>query len=36
VQNGAINGFEDGSFRPDGALTRAESAKIIFNIINGK
>lgn len=29
---GIINGYEDGSFRPDNVLTRAEAATIIKNI----
>ena len=31
-----INGFEDGSFRPMGKLTRAEMSKIIYTILNIK
>ena len=28
-----INGFEDGSFRPDNSITRAETAKIVYSVI---
>lgn len=31
--SGVLSGFEDGSFRPDAALTRAEAAKIICLIV---
>ncbi len=34
VQFGIINGFEDGTFRPDDTLTRAQVAKIMYVIIN--
>jgi glycogen synthase len=30
---GIINGYEDGSFRPQGSLTRAEAAKVIYGIV---
>lgn len=33
ADNGIINGFEDGSFRPKQPCTRAECAKIIFEIL---
>ena len=29
-----INGYEDGTFKPDGAITRAECAKIITGVLN--
>ena len=32
---GVIQGYTDGSFRPDVTVTRAEMAKMIFTIING-
>ena len=32
---GVIDGYEDGSFRPDVAVTRAEMAKMIYVIRNG-
>ena len=33
IQNvGIINGFEDGSFRPFGQLTRAQAAKIVYGL----
>ena len=32
---GVIDGYEDGSFRPDATVTRAEMAKMIFTILNG-
>lgn len=32
---GVISGFEDGSFRPYDALTRAQAAKLIYGLING-
>ena len=28
-----INGYEDGSFKPQGSLTRAEAAKVIYGIV---
>ncbi len=34
VDGGIINGFDDGTFRPEGSLTRAQAAKII-NLIFG-
>ena len=32
---GVIDGYEDGSFRPDDTITRAEAAKMIYTIWNG-
>lgn len=32
---GVINGNPDGSFKPDGTVTRAEMAKMIFTVRNG-
>ena len=32
---GVIDGYEDGSFRPDATVTRAEAAKMIYTIRNG-
>ena len=32
---GVINGYEDGSFDPEGVVTRAEMAKMIYTIRNG-
>lgn len=32
-ETGAINGYPDGTFRPDGLVTRAESAKIIVGVL---
>ena len=32
---GVIKGYEDGSFKPEGTVTRAEAAKMIFTIRNG-
>lgn len=32
---GVITGYEDGSFKPEGTVTRAEAAKMIFTIRNG-
>ena len=32
---GVIDGYEDGSFRPDDTITRAEAAKMIYTIRNG-
>ena len=32
---GVIDGYEDGSFRPDDTVTRAEAAKMIYTIRNG-
>lgn len=31
---GVISGFEDGSFRPSEALTRAQAAKLIYGLLN--
>lgn len=31
---GAINGYEDGSFKPRGTATRAEAAKVIWSVYN--
>ena len=33
---GAVNGFEDGTFRPDGVCTRAQAAKVIYEMIRGE
>jgi hypothetical protein len=33
VKNGWMNGYPDGSFRPDAPITRAEAAKILANAI---
>lgn len=35
VALGVINGYTDGSFRPDGTVTRAEMAKMIYTIRSG-
>ena len=35
VQLGVINGYTDGSFKPNDTVTRAEMAKMIFTIMNG-
>ena len=32
---GVIDGYEDGTFRPEATITRAEAAKMIFTIWNG-
>ena len=32
---GVLDGYEDGSFRPEATITRAEMAKMIFTIRNG-
>ena len=32
---GVIQGYEDGSFKPEGTVTRAEAAKMIYTIRNG-
>ena len=32
---GVVQGYEDGSFKPEGTVTRAEAAKMIFTIRNG-
>ncbi|MBQ7793089.1 MAG: S-layer homology domain-containing protein, partial [Clostridia bacterium] len=34
-QNGIINGYEDGTFRPQSNATRAEAAKIIYDMLKG-
>ncbi len=31
--NGIINGYEDGSFRPEGKATRAEAAKMLYGLL---
>ena len=36
VALGVINGYEDGSFRPDDTVTRAEMAKMIYTIRTGR
>lgn len=33
VNGGIISGYDDNTFRPNGNITRAEAAKIIYNII---
>ena len=33
VSGGIISGYDDNTFRPNGSITRAEAAKIIYNII---
>ena len=35
VKNGAINGFSDNTFRPKNNCTRAQAAKIIYEIVKG-
>jgi len=30
VEKGVINGYEDGTFRPDANVTRAELAKLLY------
>lgn len=35
VKTGAINGFSDNTFRPKNNCTRAQSAKIIYEIVKG-
>ena len=35
TEKNVIKGFEDGSFQPDKAVTRAEMAKMIFVVWNG-
>ena len=34
VNRGHINGYGDGTFRPDGILTRGQAAKILANVLN--
>jgi len=34
VAGGVINGYNDGTFRPEGPLTRAEAAKVIYALMN--
>jgi hypothetical protein len=36
VSLGVINGYTDGSFQPDGTVTRAEMAKMIYVVRTGK
>lgn len=34
LQNaGVINGYDDGSFRPSGNVTRAETAKVLYGLL---
>ena len=35
VALGVINGYTDGSFKPNGTVTRAEMAKMIYTIRSG-
>ncbi len=32
VSEGALNGYQDGTFRPDNNITRAEASKLIWNL----
>lgn len=34
VSKGYVNGYEDGTFRPDGKVTRAEFAKLVVSAMN--
>ncbi len=34
VAGGIINGYSDGKFRPEGPLTRAEAAKVIYALVS--
>ena len=34
VERGVINGYEDGTFRPNATLTRGQAAKILANALN--
>ena len=34
VERGVINGYEDGTFRPNVSLTRGQAAKILANVLN--
>src|SRR5690606_9113631 len=34
VERGIINGYEDGTFRPNASLTRGQAAKILANALN--
>ena len=36
VALGVIDGYEDGSFRPDDTVTRAEMAKMIYTVRTGR
>lgn len=36
VSEGILNGYEDGSFKPNNYITRAEAAKLIYNILKGE
>ena len=35
VSLGVVQGYEDGSFKPNGTVTRAQMAKMIFTIMHG-
>ncbi len=34
IQNGVINGYDDNTLKPNNNVTRAEAAKIIYNLVN--
>ena len=34
ASHGIINGYEDGSFAPNGSITRAECAKIVKTLFD--
>ncbi|CAM4028118.1 S-layer homology domain-containing protein [Paenibacillus alkaliterrae] len=36
VEQGAISGYPDGTFRPDGTITRSEFSKILSEVIDAK
>ena len=33
VSQGAISGYEDGSFRPNSPISRGQMAKILYNLL---
>ena len=33
VAQGVISGYQDGSFRPNRAITRGQMAKILYNLM---
>lgn len=36
IEKGAINGYEDNTFRPDESMTRAEFTKILVSLLHGE
>ena len=34
IENGIINGYDDGTFNPSGYVTRAEAAVMLYRVID--